>query len=496
MYSKEVLKRFKNPKHMGIIKDADAIGEAGNPICLPTNSEIQLNPVIAPIETVQVGAHVLSHDGEYNAVTKVFQRSYDGELINIKSGLGTVKVTPEHLIKAIKIPKLHKYLYIQKKREQLPAWHHASDLECGDILLYPKSKKIEDVETIKIEVPKYKYDFRSKKVPESIAVDGDFLRLAGYFIAEGDTAMKMCHVCLTLSFGSHETEYVSDTVALFKKIFGIEAKVKTTEHRHISVVYVSSCHITRFFNKLFGHGCTNKQIPEFMLFLPLEKQKELLKGLFRGDGFVNTKVPRAGYSTVSHKLAHQIKFLLIRQGIIPSLYIEPEKSVRGVNHRQSYRMNIGSWSARKLAKLLDEEICEKKLSNDSWEDENYIYVPIKSVSSERYSGYVHNLEVEKAHSYAANAALVHNCGDVMKVYIKLKGDVIKDIKFETFGCPSAISASDAMCELAKGKTLAEAEKITSKDIVNVLGELPPIKLHCSVLGMQTLKKAIENYKKH
>jgi len=87
------------------------------------------------------------------------------------------------------------------------------------------------------------------------------------------------------------------------------------------------------------------------------------------------------------------------------------------------------------------------------------------------------------------------CGDVMKVYLKIKGDKITEASFQTFGCPAAIAASDAMCELAKGKTLAEAEKITSKDIVKTLGgEMPPIKLHCSVLGMQTLKKAIENYK--
>lgn len=89
------------------------------------------------------------------------------------------------------------------------------------------------------------------------------------------------------------------------------------------------------------------------------------------------------------------------------------------------------------------------------------------------------------------------CGDVMKVYLKIKKDKIKDASFQTFGCPAAIAASDAMCELAKGKTLAAAKKITSKDIVKKLGgEMPPIKLHCSVLGMQTLKKAIESYKKH
>ena len=87
------------------------------------------------------------------------------------------------------------------------------------------------------------------------------------------------------------------------------------------------------------------------------------------------------------------------------------------------------------------------------------------------------------------------CGDVMKVYIKVKNDKIVDIGFQTWGCPAAIAASDAMCELAKGKTLKQAEQIKSKDIVKLLGEMPPIKLHCSVLGMQTLKKAIEDYKK-
>jgi nitrogen fixation NifU-like protein len=90
------------------------------------------------------------------------------------------------------------------------------------------------------------------------------------------------------------------------------------------------------------------------------------------------------------------------------------------------------------------------------------------------------------------------CGDVMKVYIKVgknkKGqEVIKDIKYQTFGCLAAISASEALCILAKGKTLEEAKKITSKDIADFLGKLPPVKFHCSVLGMGTLQKAIDDY---
>lgn len=85
------------------------------------------------------------------------------------------------------------------------------------------------------------------------------------------------------------------------------------------------------------------------------------------------------------------------------------------------------------------------------------------------------------------------CGDMMHVFIKVRDDKIVDIKFQTFGCVAAISASDALCELAKGKTLKEAMKISDKDISDKLRGLPPIKHHCSVLGADALKDAIKDY---
>ena len=85
------------------------------------------------------------------------------------------------------------------------------------------------------------------------------------------------------------------------------------------------------------------------------------------------------------------------------------------------------------------------------------------------------------------------CGDVMKIFLKVDKNIIKNIKFKTFGCIAAIAASDMMCELAKGKTLDKALKIKADDIVKGLGKMPPIKYHCSILGTQALKKAIENY---
>ena len=87
------------------------------------------------------------------------------------------------------------------------------------------------------------------------------------------------------------------------------------------------------------------------------------------------------------------------------------------------------------------------------------------------------------------------CGDVMYIYIKVNGNKIKNIGWETMGCAAAIATSSMITELAKGKTLEEAEKITKKDIADALDGLPPIKMHCSNLAADGLKKAIENYRK-
>jgi nitrogen fixation protein NifU and related proteins len=85
------------------------------------------------------------------------------------------------------------------------------------------------------------------------------------------------------------------------------------------------------------------------------------------------------------------------------------------------------------------------------------------------------------------------CGDMMTFYIKVKDDVIEDIKFQTFGCVAAIAVSSLVSEMAKGKSLADAQKITKKAVAEALGGLPPKKMHCSNLGADALALAIQNY---
>ena len=85
------------------------------------------------------------------------------------------------------------------------------------------------------------------------------------------------------------------------------------------------------------------------------------------------------------------------------------------------------------------------------------------------------------------------CGDIMKMYLKIKDNRIEDAKFETFGCGCAIASSSKATELIKGKTIEEALAVTNKQVVDALGGLPAYKLHCSVLAEESIKAAVKNY---
>ena len=85
------------------------------------------------------------------------------------------------------------------------------------------------------------------------------------------------------------------------------------------------------------------------------------------------------------------------------------------------------------------------------------------------------------------------CGDIMRMYVRIEDDVLVDVKFRTFGCGSAIAASSISTEMLIGKTVDEALEITNKDVVEELGGLPVVKVHCSVLAEQAFKMAIYDY---
>ena len=502
-YSKEVMKNFMNPKNLGEIKNADGIGKVGNPTCLLPKEKIWLNGTFQSINLANKEDLVLSHNGTANKIIGTFVREYNGKIVTIKSAFGEISLTPEHLVYALKLPQKLKFNRNKGKRTLTPSWFHAEDLRKGDIVLYSFPKDEKDLEKIELKFTKLKFDFRSKNLPKEIILNSDFLRLIGYFISEGNIQDKPTKTYISFALNIKEKEIVADLKNIVKNLFNLELSIKERPKEHGVICYIYNAHLARFFKKLFNNGAQNKYLPNFMMSLPPEKQKHIIYGLWKGDGYINLtrKGARAGYSTISYQLAQQLKILLLRQGIISSYYTEQAKIINGVNHQISYRIHIGQRdSLIKISKLFNIEYTPKSYQSvSSWIDKGVLYTPITSISQSDYSGKVYNLEVEDTHSFNSNAFSLHNCGDIMHLYIKVKKEkgkeIIKDIKFKTFGCAAAISTSSMVTQLAKGKTIQEAEKIKYEDVMKQLGGLPKVKVHCSMMAQEALKKAIKDYEK-
>ena len=496
-YSKKVMQNFFHPKNMGEMKNPDGVGKVGNPVCLLPEEKILLNNEFVEIEKASKKDFVFSHDSTENKILEKFSKKYKGKIINLKNLLGEISLTPEHLIYAIKIPNKNKYKRINGKKKLIPYWHHAENLKKGDLILYPFSRKEKDIKYLTIDIPKPKYDFKSKNIPKRIPLNSLLLRLFGYFLSEGNVQDKPCKTYISFSLHIKEREIVEDIQKITKTLFGLEVKIKERLKQNGLSVYIYNAQIARWFKKLFENGAQNKFLPKFIMDLPVKKQKSLIEGLWKGDGCINLNRvgPRAGYVTISYKLSQQLKFLLLRQDIIASIYVEEEKKSKWATHKKAYRIHVGQRkSLKNLCEILNLNHCPSSYESiSSWIEDDFLYTPITKIKRENYNAKVYNLEVENSHSFVSEAFCLHNCGDIMQVFIKVKDGRIKDIKFKTFGCASAIATSSMITQLAKGKTLEQAKKITSKDVAKSLRGLPPIKMHCSNLASDALKMAIKNW---
>ena len=492
---------------MGKIKNPDGIGKIGNIVCVIPTTQVHANDEFKSIKDLKKGQKILSHDGKYHQINNVYGRGTNEKILLLKNKLGKNFVTFDHLILSTKIPKTHHFSFFKNKKRFTKnlGWNHAGELEKGDLVAYPILTELKDVEKMPTRFERLKFDYKSKSIPKTIKIDDKFLRLVGYYLAEGYVQMQASRVRIGFVFNSKEKKYLEDVSCLIKNIFHLETKINRQKKTAIEI-YVNSVAVARLFEKLFGKGAENKHIPHFMMLLPPEKQKSLILGMWRGDGYFNVKRkwPRAGYSTISYQLVQQLSTLLLRQGIIPSIYEEEEKLKDGVWHRKSWRIHVGERSsAEHLAAILGISYKNKKeIRVHSWIENSYAFLPITEIKTINHKGAVYNLEVEGSKSFTSNAFCLHNCGDVMWLYIKVgksasgrnKGkEIISDVKFETFGCTAAIATSSMITDLAKGKTLEEALNIDKTRITESLGGLPPIKVHCSVLASDALVEAIYDY---
>ena len=401
--------------------------------CLPPNESVIINNSISEIKNVTPVSRVLTIDGSYQNISGFMKRKYKGNLVKIRPRHfnESVSLTPNHPVYSLKVTKGKGINYFRDFKFSEPKWIPAGELTKEDCVLYPIIKETEDIKKINIsdfvQVKKrnnlifpYIETHTSNGVKNKIVVDGDFMRLAGYYLAEGFVHKHILGLC----FNKKEMFYVNDVKKIFKKKFGIEPTIKF--EKNVCKIMVYSKILSSFFGLLFGKYSYKKNIPHWMMLSPLNKQKELIKGMWRGDGCLREK--DFCYVTNSRKLAYQLRDLILRQKIIPSIQIRDKDQLnRDVNRIEGrlvgfnydkYHILVGGQFLEKFNNLLETKHPllknkNRKISQHAWIKDNFAVLPIRDIELTPYSGNVFNLAVETNQTYIAKNFLVHNCDATM-----------------------------------------------------------------------------------
>ncbi len=395
--------------------------------CLPPDESIIVNNSVKEIKDVNPFTRVLTKEGEYEEVAGFTKTEFDGELVSI---------TPRFFGEAVQLTPNHPVLYVRVKKGRgkgwknfsfsPPDWVAAGALTKEDVVLYPRIKAVKDkafivisdyvdVKSIEEEVLPKQTTFTSVAVPNKVPLTKDMCRLFGYYIAEGSVYKHM----LQFSFHREETDFIRDVVVLLKRYFNIEAVVTTEKNATKVVVY--SRVLGALFETLFDHYAPRKNIPHWMIYLPLEKQAELLKGLFDGDGCQRDK--DFCLVTSSRVLAYQVRDYLLRQGIVPSMQRRKKEKLnqyeshidgRKVRFKHDrYHVIVGGPFLEPMAKIMRYAHpllkTRKFVTRHAWINEDYVLLPIRKIERIAYRGPVLNVGVKKSNTYVAKNFIVHNC---------------------------------------------------------------------------------------
>ncbi len=381
--------------------------------CVTPDTLVTTNPSVAPISHIEVGDRVLTHTGQYQRVRQVLTRNYSGSLYSIRP-LGApfpLKVTQDHPL--LVAPRAFVKKGRLEKKPGSPVWKTPRELKQGDYLTMPISKEVRNIDVYEQEVT-VGQPSTGKKLVRMLRLKAEpaLFRLIGYYLAEGYAVRRT----VGFAFGAHETEYIKDAARLLERFLG--GRARTSTFQNSTHVILHSVVAVQFFEN-FGLGAENKKLPDWVMFTPTEKQRELILGSWRGDGYLHT--PTKGnrstffeYVTTSRILAFQLQQLLFRAGIVGQI-----AHVQHKNRKPSYVVSVRGRFVPAMARLMRmkfEDTRTKTFSHFEMDD-NYVYSPIRRISSSQVTGQpVVNLSVEGDESYVAGNVTAHNCTDYCPEY--------------------------------------------------------------------------------
>lgn len=349
-----------------------------------------------PIKTITAGQKVLTRDGTFKKVIKVWERIYEGELITIKArGLPVSKATPNHPFLVNKDGRgrttIGKRITNHKIIDKLTGKNkkRADELTMDHLLGWPHIKELNN-------------DWHFKP---------SFLELAGWYLSEGSAELSPRRGRLKFTLHKKEIKDAKRIVELLKKEIEPKQKGKGwpkithTSKDNKRDVRVSCQGLTKRLVSSFGRGSGHKYIPADLLWGDIDESILLLKGLIRGDG--HNSQDGVTYSTISEKLAWGVFITLHRLNLKPSLKTIPPCGM----HKRAYEVSIDRWDdANILRDLIGWPLKYKQQIHTKYADDGEIlWRPIYRLGKKKYSGKVYNLWVEGDHTYVVGTGITFNC---------------------------------------------------------------------------------------
>jgi Fe-S cluster assembly protein SufB len=374
--------------------------------CLPSWEEVSYGDEMRCIRDVALHDVVLNDRGEEAEVEKIMRRPFHGELIEVtpRSPGNRFHVTPEHPVLSIRRERVagsargdDRWADINPERLATaePEFVPAGELAPGDLLVFPINKVERD----------------------DPSLSDDFLRLLGYYVAEGCVTKFNGYDAVEWSLGDHEPEMADEICTLVERVIGKRPSRTHDAKQHGIYLVVYSRELCEAMEQHGGKYAHGKRFSKAVMDLPPRRQQLAVHTYYLGDGSVSheSNFVRVRAATVSRTLAFQLQEIIARLGIFAFIntreaFDERMKDGRVIHHSKRYVLyySVFARSRRALRR------------------ENYFLVPVKSIQRQPYDGFVYNFETKtEPHSYLVKGFAVHNCTAPMRDENQLHAAVVE-----------------------------------------------------------------------
>ena len=412
--------------------------------CFDGDVKVKTSTGYEAIKDVSVGDHVLGLDARYHRVDDVLRQRHKGDMLDIRlrNSYEVTRITPDHKVFAIKTHcckyNAHKTCHSRCLKTHTDNFYkdyhveeiRAGDLERNDILLYPVNSEVRRVSTFNFRnfdhlCRGYTKGLRMSRI-KSPKINKDLLAFMGLFIAEGSTSKRVVKLTFNLKSEVPLAERMAD---IARKIFPGKVTVSCCEEKNAVEVWISNAILHDVFAAAFGSGALNKHIPQQLVGIDPKKELEILNYIGVGDGHT-TDAGRKSITTISYVLVMQLRDILHRNNIIPSITSHAQVTDgRGTHHRQRFVISWGPGSSRNL-------------DFSVYRGSKFVCAPITSIVVNSVDQEVFDLSVSSSHSYTVNNFAVHNCGNHGDVY-----SLVQMVKRVSFGAAITWLAKRAGIEL-------------------------------------------------